>query len=128
MTTEFKYLLWSLALTFLLMFVSLIGSIVQRGLPPNIGNRERLPELTGWPGRARRAHLNMIENMVLFAPLIIIADISGRDNSMTELGAELFFWGRLAHAVIYPIGIVYVRTAAWTASVVGLVLIFMQLI
>ncbi len=127
MTTEFKYLLWSLALTFLQMLVALVASILQRGLPPVIGNRERLSELTGWAGRAQRAHLNMIENMVLFAPLIIIADISGRDSSMTELGAQLFFWGRLAYAVIYPVGVLYVRTAAWTVSVVGLVLIFMQL-
>ncbi len=70
----------------------------------------------------------MIENMVLFAPLIIIADIAGRDNGMTELGAELFFWARLAYAVIYVAGIPYLRTLAWAVSVVGLVLIFLQLL
>jgi uncharacterized MAPEG superfamily protein len=66
--------------------------------------------------------------MVLFAPLIIIADIAGRDNGMTQLGAQLFFWARAAYAVLYLAGIPYVRTLAWLVSVVGLVLIFRQLL
>ena len=47
---------------------------------------------------------------------------------MTLLGAQLFFWGRLAHAVIYVAGIPWLRTAAWAISAVGLVLIFLQLV
>jgi uncharacterized MAPEG superfamily protein len=128
MTVEFKLLVWSLGLAFVQMLVALIGTIFYLGLPKAAGNRERIPELAGWAGRARRAHLNMIENMVLFAPLIVIADIAGRDNGMTELGAELFFWARLAYAVIYVAGIPYLRTLAWTVSAVGLVMIFLQLI
>jgi uncharacterized MAPEG superfamily protein len=128
MTVEFKLLVWSLGLTFVQMLVAVVGTIYCLGLPKAAGNRDRLPELPGWAGRARRAHFNMIENMVLFAPLIIIADIAGRDNAMTELGAELFFGARLAHAVIYVAGIPYLRTLAWAVAVVGLVLIFLQLL
>jgi uncharacterized MAPEG superfamily protein len=128
MTVEFKLLIWSLGLTFVQMLVAVIGTIYCLGIPKAAGNRERLPELPGWAGRARRAHFNMIENMVLFAPLIIIADIAGRDNGMTELGAELFFGARLACAVLYVAGVPYLRTLAWTVSVVGLVLIFLQLL
>jgi uncharacterized MAPEG superfamily protein len=128
MTVEFQFLVWSLGLTFVQMLVAVVGTILYLGIPKAADNRERLPELTGWAGRARRAHLNMIENMVLFAPLIIIADIAGRDNGMTQLGAQLFFWARLAYAVIYVVGIPYLRTLAWLVSVVGLVLIFLQLL
>jgi uncharacterized MAPEG superfamily protein len=128
MTVEFQLLIWSLGLTFVQMLVALIGTILYLGLPKVAGNRERIPELPGWPGRARRAHRNMIENMVLFAPLIVLADIAGRDNAMTQLGAQLFFWARLAYAVIYLIGIPYLRTLAWIVSAVGLVLIFLQLL
>ena len=123
MTVEFKLLIWSLGLTFVQMLVAVIGTIYCLGIPKAAGNRERVPELPGWAGRARRAHFNMIENMVLFAPLIIIADIAGRDNGMTELGAELFFWARLAYAVIYLIGIPWLRTLAWAVSVIGMVMI-----
>jgi uncharacterized MAPEG superfamily protein len=128
MTVEFQLLIWSLGLTFVQMLVALLGTILYLGLPKVAGNRERIPELPGWPGRARRAHRNMIENMVLFAPLIVLADIAGRDNAMTQLGAQLFFWARLASAVIYLIGIPYLRTLAWIGSAAGLVLIFLQLV
>jgi uncharacterized MAPEG superfamily protein len=128
MTVEFKLLIWSLGLTFVQMLIAVVGTVLYLGIPRATGNRERLGELLGWPGRARRAHSNMIENMVLFAPLIIIADIAGRDNGMTERGAELFFWARLAYAVIYVAGIPYLRTLASAVSAVGLVLIFLQLL
>jgi uncharacterized MAPEG superfamily protein len=128
MTVEFQLLIWSLGLTFVQMLVAVVGTVLYLGIPKAAANRERLPEITGWAGRARRAHLNMIENMVLFAPLIIIADIAGRDNGMTQLGAQLFFWARLAYAVIYVAGIPYLRTLAWLVSVVGLVMIFRQLL
>ena len=42
---------------------------------------------------------------------------------MTALGAQLFFWCRLAHAVVYIAGIPYLRTLAWLVSVVGMVMI-----
>jgi uncharacterized MAPEG superfamily protein len=128
MTVEFKLLIWSLGLTFVQMLIAVAGTIYYLGIAKAAGNRERIPELPGWAGRARRAHFNMIENMVVFAPLIIVADIAGRDNGMTELGAELFFWARLAYAVIYVAGIPYLRTLAWAVSAVGLVLIFLQLL
>jgi uncharacterized MAPEG superfamily protein len=87
-----------------------------------------LPEPTGWPGRARRAHLDMVENMVLFAPLIFIADIAGRDDRMTEIGAQLFFWSRLAYAITCITGVPRLPTAIWSASAAAMVLIFLQLL
>jgi uncharacterized MAPEG superfamily protein len=128
MTVEFQLLIWSLGLAFVQMLVALIGVIYYLGIPKAAGNRERIPELPGWAGRARRAHLNMLENMVLFAPLIVIADIAGRDNANTQLGAQLFFWARAAYALIYVVGIPYLRTLAWCVSTVGLVMIFLQLL
>jgi uncharacterized MAPEG superfamily protein len=128
MTVEFQLLVWSLGLTFVQMLIAVVGTVLYLGIPKTAGNRERIPEIPGWPGRARRAHRNMIENMVLFAPLLVIADIAGRDNGMTQLGAQLFFWARLAYAVIYLAGIPYLRTLAWLVSVVGLAVIFLQLI
>jgi uncharacterized MAPEG superfamily protein len=54
--------------------------------------------------------------------------VTGKSNSMTVLGAQLFFWGRVAYAAIYVAGIAYLRTAAWAVSIIGLVLIFLQLV
>lgn len=127
MTPELAYLVWSAALTFVLMLIAVSGATLQVGLPKLAGNREDLPEITGWAGRAARAHDNMLESLVLFAILVLVAQIAGVHNGMTLLGAQLFFWGRVAHALIYLIGIPWVRTAAWGVSVLGLALIFLQL-
>jgi uncharacterized MAPEG superfamily protein len=127
MTPELVYLLWSVALTVALVVIAVLGATQQLGLPKLAGNREHMPEVTGWAGRAERAHRNMLESLVLFAVLVLLARALNISNSMTVLGAQLFFWGRLAHAVLYIAGIAWVRTAAWAVSVVGLVLIFLQL-
>jgi len=128
MTTELTLLVWSIALTFVQVLIAVAGATLQVGLPALAGNREGLPELTGWAGRARRAHWNMIENLPLFAGLVLVAHAAGISTSMTVLGAQLFLWARLAYAVIYVAGIPWLRTAAWAVSVVGLLLIFLQLI
>ena len=110
------------------MLVATLGATQQVGLPTLAGNRENLPEMTGWAGRAERAHRNMLESLVLFAILVLAARALNISNGMTVLGAQLFFWGRVAHAALYIAGIPWLRTAAWLLSVVGLVLIFLQLI
>jgi uncharacterized MAPEG superfamily protein len=128
MTPELLYLIWSAALTFALVIIAVGGATLQVGLPTLAGNREGLPEMKGWAGRAQRAHSNMLENLVLFAILVLAAKAVGVRNDITLLGAQLFFWGRVAHAVIYIAGIPWARTAAWVVSVVGLALIFWQLV
>ena len=128
MTVELMYLVYSAALTFVLVLIAVSGATLQVGLPKLAGNREAMPALTGWAGRAARAHLNMLESLVLFAVLILVAHIAGVRNPMTLLGAQLFFWGRVGHAIFYIAGIPWLRTAAWGVSVVGLLLIFLQLI
>ena len=70
----------------------------------------------------------MLENLALFAALVVITVISGKSNAMTLLGAQIFLWARVAYAVIYVAGITWVRTLVWFVSVVGLAMIFLQLI
>ena len=128
MTPELIYLVWSAVLTFVLMLIAVSGATLQVGLPTLAGNREGMPDLTSWAGRAERAHGNMLENLVLFAILVLVAQAAGVRNAMTLLGAQLFFWGRVGHAVLYIAGIPWARTAAWVVSVVGLILIAWQLV
>jgi uncharacterized MAPEG superfamily protein len=59
---------------------------------------------------------------------VLVAVLTNRTNDMTLLGAQLFFWGRIAYALIYLAGIQWLRTLSWLVSVIGLVLIFLQLV
>jgi uncharacterized MAPEG superfamily protein len=128
MPTELTLLVWSVALCVVQMLVAVITAQGQVGLPPLVGNREGFPELKGIAGRAARAHTNMMANVAMFAALALVAVVAGRANGMTALGAQLFFWGRVAYAVIYLAGVPWARTGAWAVSIVGLVMIFLQLV
>ncbi len=128
MSVELSLLVWSVALTFVQVVIAASGATQQVGLPLLARNRENMPEITGWAGRANRAHRNRLENLVLFAALVLIVQATGESNAMTVLGAHLFFWGRLAYAWIYLAGIPWLRTGAFAVAVVGMVLIFFQLL
>jgi uncharacterized MAPEG superfamily protein len=128
MSPDLKYLLFSVILTFVQMLVAVTFANFALGLPTLAGNREGLSDLPGIGGRAKRAHLNMLENIVLFAALVLIAAAGGKANATTAMGAMIFFWGRLAYAIIYVAGIPWLRTVAWTVSVVGMIMIALQLI
>jgi uncharacterized MAPEG superfamily protein len=123
MSPDLTYLLYSVILCFAQMLVAATGANQQVGLPTLAGNRESLPDYTGWAGRAKRAHLNMIENLVLFAALVLAVAVANKANATTALGAMIFFWARLAYAIIYVIGIPWLRTLAWFVSVIGMAMI-----
>lgn len=128
MKPELLMLVWAVLLAFVQMLVAVSGATLQLGLPRLAGNRENLPALTGWAQRAQRAHLNMLESLVLFAALVLVAVVAGRSNAMTLLGAQIFFWARVVYAVVYWAGVPWLRTAVWFVSVVGLALIFLQVV
>jgi uncharacterized MAPEG superfamily protein len=128
MKPELTLLTCAVVLALAQVVVAALGAMLQVGLPALAGNRERLPEITGWGGRAARAHRNMLENLVLFAALVLVAVAAGKTNAMTLLGAQIFVYARLAYAVVYVAGIPWLRTGVWGVSVVGLAMIFLQTI
>jgi uncharacterized MAPEG superfamily protein len=123
MSTEMTMLVLSAILCVLLAVPYTQGIASKFGFAAAAGNREDLPPLTGWMGRAKRTHANMVENLVPFASVVLAAQVAGKLGALTALGSQLFFWGRLAHAVVYIAGIPYVRTLAWLVAVVGMALI-----
>ena len=128
MKPELTLLVWAVVLTVVQMLAAVQGAFNQVGLPRLAGNREGMPEITGWGGRAARAHRNMLESLVLFAVLVLVAVAAGKTNDMTLLGAQIFFWARVAYAVIFVAGIIWLRTLVWFVSVAGLIVIFAQLV
>lgn len=127
MKPELTLLAWSVILAILHMLIAVQALVSTKGLMAAIGNREGLPELPGWAGRAVRANRNMAENLALFAAVVLAAAVLGKSNDITLLGAQLFFWGRIAYAVCYIGGFIWVRTLSWLVSIAGVALILWQL-
>ena len=123
MNAELTLLVYSVILTFLTIMVPALAGILQNGLATQAAARDGLPEPTVFAKRARRLQDNMIENMVLFVPLVLAVQVAGVSNADTVMGAQIFVVARVFHAGIYLAGIPWIRPLAWAVSVVGLIMI-----
>ncbi len=90
-----------------------------------LGNRDKMPEPGALAGRASRTASNTLENMVLFSALAFVAHLSGSTDPRILTGAVLFFWARVVYIPVYYIGLPYVRTVVWGASIVGMAMMIM---
>jgi len=127
MKPELMYLTWSVLLAIVHMLITVVALFGHSGLMVTVGNRANLPELPGWGGRAVRANDNMAQNLVLFAAVVLAVVVTGTTNPTTLLGAQLFFWGRIAYALCYIGGLPWLRTGSWLVSIAGVLLIVWQL-
>lgn len=70
-----------------------------------------------WARRAKRAHYNGVENLVVFATLVLVAQAMGKaDAAQVLLASQIYFWARLVHFPALTLGIAGVRTAAYLTS------------
>ena len=127
MSIELTMLAWSTALAFVQMCSTAGYLTLTYGIPVSLGNRADLPAPGGALGRSVRAHRNMIESLAVFTAAVLVVRVAGRENSLTALGSQLFFWSRLAYTAIYLAGIPYLRTIVWTIAITGILLVLVPL-
>lgn len=129
MTIEYQMLAWSVILGLVQVMLASSFAAFKYGIPWAFGNRDKvMPLLEGMGGRTQRAAHNFRETFGFFAVLVIIAGVAGVHSSLTERGAELYFWGRLAYLPVYMGGIIYLRTAVWAASMAGIVMLLVAVL
>jgi uncharacterized MAPEG superfamily protein len=101
-------------------------AVKDRGLAYAAGPHDTpAPAVTVITGRFLRAFHNFRETFVYFAVSVILVTMLNKTNANTALGAQLYFWARLAYIPVYAAGIPFLRTAVWTASIIGLVMVFL---
>lgn len=128
--TTVQVLIWSGILTLLMV---LVASLIRAeawtpaGFLVALGNRENMPAPVGFAGRADRAAKNQIEAMAIFLAVVLAAHIAGK-SAQAAYGATIFFWARVVFWPVYLAGIVYLRTAVWTVSLIGLFLIVKEVL
>ncbi|UPT61112.1 MAG: MAPEG family protein [Hyphomonadaceae bacterium JAD_PAG50586_4] len=127
MSIELTYLAYTIALFFVVVFVQAGAGIRNNGGLAMANNRDNLKPPSVYQARMKRLTDNFRENLWFFVPLILIAAISGISNQWTVLGAQVFFFSRLGHAIWYAFGWPYVRPLFWLAGVIACVLIFLAL-
>ncbi len=123
MTTEALMLAATGGLLFLLTVIQGTRNVLVLGVATAAGNQHDIALWTGWNDRLNRAIRNLIEAIAIFAPIVIAVQISGLNNETTAMGAQIFVIARIAHAVVYTLGVPWVRTAAWAVGVVGIIMV-----
>jgi uncharacterized MAPEG superfamily protein len=125
MTPELTILAWNAVLLIVMIMASANANLMAMGMAWGIGNRDEPATVTGWGARARRAYLNQLENLLIFAVFVVVAHLANVHSSLTVLGAQLFLIARLVYAVLYigGVSVLGVRTAAYFVGLVGTLMI-----
>ena len=67
-----------------------------------------------WARRAKRAHYNGVENLAIFATLVLVAFAMGKgDEHGILVASQVYFWARLIHFPAGAFGLTGVRTMAF---------------
>jgi uncharacterized MAPEG superfamily protein len=127
MPIELLMLVLSVGLLFVLIIIQANAGVSAQGMSAMVGPRDNLGPPTAWQGRTKRCVDNHREGLTLFAPLILVAAHMGISTEMTVWGAQLFFYSRVAHAVIYLTGTPMIRPLVWAVGLIGTIMVFLAL-
>lgn len=128
MSVELLMLVYSGAL-FLVIILAQAGlAISQNGLMNQAGSRDSLPEPTVLRQRMQRLTANMQENLVMFAIAVLAANAAGVSNETTVMGASLFFYARVAHAIVYAFGWPMIRPLFYFVGLYGTIVIGLEVV
>ncbi len=128
MSVELTMLLYATALLIALVLIQALAGVRAQGLVPMANNRDNLPEAKPFQARMKRVVDNHREGLLMFAPLVLIANMTGVSSDQTVLGAQLFFYARVAHAIIYIAGLPMIRPLAWAVGLVGTLMVLKELL
>jgi len=117
MTKELMWLTLTVALTGLLWVPYILDRIMVRGVMGAMANPSRRDKpQSPWAQRLYFAHTNAVENLIILAPLVLILDAIGYSSTGTVIACAVYFWARLAHVIVYALGIPVLRTLAFTVG------------
>ncbi len=128
MSTELTYLTWVTALTAVLWMPYILNMIAVRDLLDAVGYPENPPPMAPWAERMKAAHANAVENLVVFAALVLVADAAGVSNGMTVMACQAYFWLRLLHVVAYTFAVPWVRTLTFVGGFACQAILVLQLL
>ena len=120
MSVELSMLVYSTLLFLVIILAQAALGIAQNGLMAQAGSRDSLPEPSVLRQRLQRLSANMQENLVMFAIVVLVAQAAGVSNGTTAMAASLFFYARVAHAVVYAFGWPVIRPLFYFIGLYGI--------
>lgn len=116
MKPELVYLTWVTLLTALLWLPYILDRLIVRGVPDTVGYPANPRPQSPWAQRLKAAHGNAVENLVVFAALVLTANALGVSNGTIATAALVYFWARVVHVIAYTLAWPWVRTLAFAVG------------
>lgn len=115
--------LWSVPLN----HIPAVGRVKAAGVEWGMGNRDTLPDVPAWVGRADRAKQNHHDNLAAIAVIILIAQVTGQNDQITAIASMAIVILRILHSIVYIAGIPVLRTLAYAGALAGMGTIVLRL-
>lgn len=128
MTSEMMSLSWVIALQLIMWVPYILNMIAVRGLMDAVSYPADPKPMAPWAERMKAAHYNAVENLVVFAALVLIANAAGITNDTTVLACQIYFWARLAHFLLYTFAVPFGRTLAFAVAWICQVALLVQIL
>ena len=117
MTRELFWLTLTVILTGLLWVPYVLNRIMVRGVAGAMANPSRTDKPQAeWANRLMFAHDNAVENLIVFAPLVLILNAADVSTPTTVLACAVYFWSRVVHLIVYTAGLPVLRTLAFVVG------------
>ncbi len=127
MTEELMSLTWVITLSAVMWVPYILNTIMVRGLVDAVGYPDEPAPLAPWAERMKKAHYNAVENLVMFAALVLMLNALEISNATTVMACNIYFWSRLAHYLVYSAGIPWLRTLSFAVSWICVLALLWQL-
>jgi uncharacterized MAPEG superfamily protein len=127
-STEIAVLGWSVILLIVHITVESLALIKDAGAAYALSSRDEAKAVSPLTARLTRGLRNFLETYPAFIALALALAVTGKHGGMGAIGALIWFWARVAYVPIFAAGIAGIRTAVWTVSMIGLLLMLFRLI
>ena len=130
MSIELYWLTLSILLTAVLWLPYILNRLLEQGVFTGLWDPEGETQTeVGWSRRLMAAHVNAVENLVIFAPLVLILHALEMSSALTETASMLYFFSRLAHAILFTLGVPVLRIIAFLGGFAAqMILVFVLLV
>jgi uncharacterized MAPEG superfamily protein len=128
MKTELLYLTLVTAFTGLMWVPYILDRVAVRGLTDAVGYPPNPKPQSPWAQRLMKAHSNAVENLVVFAALVLTAHALGISGGAIASASVVYFWARVVHALAFTFAVPWLRTLAFTVGFFAQAVIAWQLL
>ena len=120
MTIELHWLILTILLTAVLWIPYILNRLIEQGVLSAFWDPDgETSTKVAWAERLMSVHVNAVENLVVFAPLVIITHILDMNTELTASASLLYFFSRLAHVILFTLRVPILRIIAFLGGFIA---------